>query len=103
MELKFDDAKLFSYTDSEIFEYISSLPLLPDYGAIVPLSHKYLANVYATWDEVEDAVSAMKFASQLGIHVPHVHRIVVHDRDFYCIMDRIPGTALNVAWHELET
>ncbi|KAG6292767.1 hypothetical protein E4U46_008273 [Claviceps purpurea] len=55
MELKFDDAKLFSYTDSEIFEYISSLPSLPDYGAIVPLSHKYLAKAYATWDEVEDA------------------------------------------------
>ncbi|KAG6276397.1 hypothetical protein E4U48_001633 [Claviceps purpurea] len=62
MELKFDDAKLFSYTDSEIFEYISSLPSLPDYGAIVPLSHKYLAKAYATWDEVEDAVSAMNLA-----------------------------------------
>ncbi|KAG6307327.1 hypothetical protein E4U44_007744 [Claviceps purpurea] len=101
MELKFDDAKLFSYTDSEIYEYINCLPSLPDYGVIVPLSHKYLAKAYAKWDEVEDAVSAMKFASQLGIHVPHVHRIVVHDDDFYCIMDRISGRTLDVAWHEL--
>ncbi|KAG5946030.1 hypothetical protein E4U59_004694 [Claviceps monticola] len=88
MELKFDDTNLFSYTNSEIFEYISSLPSLPDYGAIVPLSHKHLDEAHASWDEVEDAVSAMKLASQPGIHVPHVHRIVVHNRDFYCIMDQ---------------
>ncbi|KAG6090122.1 hypothetical protein E4U15_000112 [Claviceps sp. LM218 group G6] len=87
MELQFDDAKLFSYTDSEI--------------RIHRLSPLYLAKAYASWDEVEDAVSAMKFASQLGIHVPHVHRIVVHDRDFYCIMDRISGRTLDAAWHEL--
>ncbi|KAG5957390.1 hypothetical protein E4U58_006116, partial [Claviceps cyperi] len=55
MELKFDDAKLFSYTDSEIFKYINCLPSLPDYGAIVPLSRKYLAKGYGIWDDVEDA------------------------------------------------
>ncbi|KAG6093785.1 hypothetical protein E4U31_006624 [Claviceps sp. LM219 group G6] len=39
---------------------------------------KYLAKGYARQDMVEDALSAMKFASQLGIPGPHVKR-VLHD------------------------
>ncbi|CCE32883.1 uncharacterized protein CPUR_06749 [Claviceps purpurea 20.1] len=100
MESNFDDAKLLSCTDSDLINHISSLPRTLDDGRAMPISNNYFAKGYARWEQMEDAVSAMKFASQLGIRVPHVHRIV-HGDDFYCIMDRIPGTTLDIAWHEL--
>lgn len=100
MESQFDDTKLLSYTDLDLINHITSLPSLPNFSNIVPLSPKYLAKGYAK-DELEDAVSAMQVASQLGIRVPHVQRIVQVDDVFYCIMDRISGTALDIAWPEL--
>ncbi|KAG6203587.1 hypothetical protein E4U35_004165, partial [Claviceps purpurea] len=100
MESKFDDAKLLSYTESELYAHINSHSSLPDFSNVVSLSPKYLAKGYENRDMVEDALSAMKFASQLGIHVPHVERIV-HGYNVYCIMERIPGTSLDISWHEL--
>ncbi|KAG6126947.1 hypothetical protein E4U47_007448, partial [Claviceps purpurea] len=100
MESKFDDAKLLSYTDSELYDHINSHPSLPDFSNVVSLSPKYLAKGYENGDMVEDALSAMKFASQLGIPVPHIER-VVHGYGVYCIMERIPGTTLDIAWHDL--
>ncbi|KAG6236557.1 hypothetical protein E4U25_003610 [Claviceps purpurea] len=101
MESTFDDAKLLSYTDSDLVKHLRVLPWPTSIVRAVPLSDKYFAKGYAKWYEVEDAVSAMKFASQLGIHVPHIQRIVKDDDGFCCIMDRIPGTTLDIAWHEL--
>ncbi|KAG6218358.1 hypothetical protein E4U34_004187 [Claviceps purpurea] len=101
MESTFDDAKLLSYTDSDLVKHLRVLPWPTSIVRVVPLSDKYFAKGYAKWYEVEDAVSAMKFASQLGIHVPHIQRIVKDDDGFCCIMDRIPGTTLDIAWHEL--
>ncbi|KAG6125012.1 hypothetical protein E4U12_007712 [Claviceps purpurea] len=100
MESKFDDAKLLSYTDSELYDHINSHSSLPDFSNVVSLSPKYLAKGYENGDMVEDALSAMKFASQLGIPVPHIER-VVHGYGVYCIMERIPGTTLDIAWHDL--
>ncbi|KAG5969580.1 hypothetical protein E4U56_008251 [Claviceps arundinis] len=100
MESTFDDEKLFSYTDSYLYNHITSIPTPPLAGRAVPLSEKYFAKGYALREDLEDAVSAMKFASQLGIQVPHVHRINRGD-GFYCIMDRVPGTTLEIAWHGL--
>ncbi|KAG6040942.1 hypothetical protein E4U39_006785 [Claviceps sp. Clav50 group G5] len=100
MESKFDDAKLLRYTDSELYDHISSHPSLPEFSNVVSLSPKYLAKGYENGDMVEDALSAMKFASQLGIQVPHIERIV-HGHGVYCIMERIPGTRLDIAWHDL--
>ncbi|KAG6155977.1 hypothetical protein E4U37_000720 [Claviceps purpurea] len=91
MESKFDDAKLLSYTESEF---------LPDFSNVVSLSPKYLAKGYENGDMVEDALSAMKFASQLGIQVPHIER-VIHGDGVCCIMERIPRTTLDIAWHDL--
>ncbi|KAG6309835.1 hypothetical protein E4U22_003648, partial [Claviceps purpurea] len=79
MDSNFDDAKLSSYTDAELFDHISSLPSLPEFSNVVSLSPKYLAKGYAKWDMVEDSLSAMKFASQLGIQVPHIERVIHGD------------------------
>ncbi|KAG6160402.1 hypothetical protein E4U11_003985 [Claviceps purpurea] len=100
MEPTFDDAKLLTYADSDLINHINSLPWTMDDGRAMPISNNYFAKGYARKEEIEDAVSAMKFASQLGIRVPRVHRIV-RDVGFHYIMDRIPGTTLDKAWHEL--
>ncbi|KAG6018013.1 hypothetical protein E4U54_007809 [Claviceps lovelessii] len=100
MESIFDDTQLLSYTDSDLLNQITSLPRLPKYYNIIPLSLKYLAKGYRKGD-LEVAVSATQVASQLGIRVPHVRRIVRQDDAFYCIMDRISGTTLDIAWPEL--
>ncbi|KAI5860894.1 ankyrin repeat protein [Durotheca rogersii] len=100
MNSDFDDTRLFNYTEAELISHITSLPSLPDFSNIIPLSSKYLAKGYAK-DELEDATESMKFASQLGIRVPHIQRIIQVDDGFYCIMDRIPGTTLDMAWPEL--
>ncbi|KAG6023229.1 hypothetical protein E4U40_004095 [Claviceps sp. LM458 group G5] len=100
MESTYDDENLSSYTDSYLCNHITSIPTPTLAGRAVPLSEKYFAKGYALREDLEDAVSAMKFASQLGIQVPHVHRIIRGD-GLYCIMDRVPGTTLEIAWHEL--
>ncbi|KAG6049453.1 hypothetical protein E4U39_006056 [Claviceps sp. Clav50 group G5] len=100
MESTFDDEKLFSYTDSYLCNHITSIPTPTLAGRAVPLSEKYFAKGYALREDLEDAVSAMKFASQLGIQVPHVHRISVA-MGSTASMDRVPGTTLEIAWHEL--
>lgn len=100
MESKFDDTRLLSYSDADLISYITSLPPLPNYSNIIPLSSKYLAKGH-TEDEVEDVVRSMEFASQLGIRIPHIHRIVWADSGPFCVMDRVPGTTLDIAWPEL--
>lgn len=100
MDSKFNDTRLFSYTDAEIVDYITSLPGLPKFSNIIPLSSKYLAKGYPE-DELEDAVRSVEFASQLGIYVPRIQRTVQVDDAFYCIMDCIPGKTLDVEWPEL--
>ncbi|KAG5996271.1 hypothetical protein E4U52_006899 [Claviceps spartinae] len=100
MEPTFDDAKPLSYTDSDLINHLKSLPWTIDDGRAIPISHSYFVKGYARKEDIEDAVSAMKFASQLGIRVPRVHRIV-RGVGFYYIMDRVPGTTLDKAWHEL--
>lgn len=87
-------------TDAELAGHITSLPSLPNYSNMTPLSSRYLAKGYAD-DELKDAAESMKFASQLGIHIPHIQRILQADDGFYCIMDRIPGTTLDTVWPEL--
>ncbi|KAG6290188.1 hypothetical protein E4U09_004537 [Claviceps aff. purpurea] len=59
MESTFDDTKLLSYTDSYLYNHITSIPTPPP----VPLSEKYFAKGYALREDLEDAVTAMKFAS----------------------------------------
>lgn len=71
----------FTYTDAELVGYITSLPSLPKYTHVIPLSSKYLAQDYAK-EEFEDAAESMKFACQLGIQVPHIQRITQVDRAF---------------------
>ncbi|KAI2602397.1 ankyrin repeat protein [Hypoxylon sp. NC1633] len=100
MDSKFDDTRLFSYTDAEIVNYITSLPGLPKFQNIIPLSLNYLAKGHLQ-NELEDAVKSTEFASRLGIRVPHIQRTVQVDRDYYCIMDRVPGKTLDVIWPEL--
>ncbi|RSM14828.1 hypothetical protein CDV31_005262 [Fusarium ambrosium] len=100
MDSSFDDTRLSNYTDTELIDRITSLPSLPNFSNIVPLSSQYLAKGYAE-DELEDAVESMKFASRLGIHVPRIQRIIQFDNAFYCIMDRIPGETLDRIWPEL--
>lgn len=100
MDSTFDDARLSAYTDAELVSYITSFPSLPNFSNVIPLSCKYLAKGYAG-DELEDAAESMKLACQLGIRVPRIQRIIQADDAFYCIMDRIPGTTLDVAWPEL--
>ncbi|KAJ9413684.1 hypothetical protein QL093DRAFT_2487609 [Fusarium oxysporum] len=96
MESNFDDTRLFDYTDAELIKHITSLPHLHKFSNIVPLSSRYLAKGYAE-NELEDAVRASTSASQLGIHVPSIQRIVRGDDSLYCIMDRISGTTLDIA------
>lgn len=55
---------LFDYTDAELIEHITSLPHLHNFSNVIPLSFKYLAKGY-TENELEDAVRATTFASQL--------------------------------------
>lgn len=100
MESEFDNTKLFDYTDEELIEHITSLPRLSDYSNIVPLSSRYLAKGYYK-ETLEDAVIATTFASQLGIRVPSIQRIIREKNGAYCIMDRISGTTLDIAWHDL--
>ncbi|KAF5967352.1 protein kinase-like domain-containing protein [Fusarium bulbicola] len=100
MESNFDDTRLFDYTDAELIKHITSLPHLHKFSNIVPLSSRYLAKGYAE-NELEDAVRAATSASQLGIHVPSIQRIVRGDDSLYCIMDRISGTTLDIAWPDL--
>ena len=94
MDSTFDNTRLFNYTDTELIDYITSIPSLPNFSNIIPLSSQYLAKGYAE-DELEDAVESMKFASRLGIHVPCIQRIIQFDNAFYCIMDRISGETLD--------
>ncbi|KAG6015664.1 hypothetical protein E4U43_004973 [Claviceps pusilla] len=96
----FDDTKLLSYTDSDLLKQITFHPRLPRYPNISLLSEKYLAKGCMKY-ELDDGVTAMQVASQLDIRLPHVHRIVQQDNAFYCIMDRIPGIALDEAWPNL--
>lgn len=100
MDSNFDDTRPFDYTDAELVGYITSLPSLPNYSNIIPLSSKYLVKDYRQ-DQFEDAAESMKLASQLDIHVPHIRRVIQHDRGLYCIMDRIPGATLDMAWPKL--
>ena len=100
MDSTFDDTRVQSYTDIEIIDSITSLPSLPGFSNIIPLSSRYLAKGYAE-DELEDAVRSMELASELGIRVPHIQRIIHIDNAFYCIMDRIPGTTLDMKWPQL--
>ncbi|KPM45048.1 hypothetical protein AK830_g1431 [Neonectria ditissima] len=100
MESNFDDTRLLSYTDADLVDHINSLPGLPNCSKITPLSSKYLAKNYRE-EELEHAVRSTKFASQLGIPVPHIYRTVPADYGVYCIMDRIPGIPLDMAWPEL--
>ncbi|KAI1376825.1 ankyrin repeat protein [Hypoxylon crocopeplum] len=100
MDSNFDDSRLFSYMDAEIIDYITSLPRLPKFSHIIPLSSKYLAKSYPE-DEFEHAVKSVEFASQLGIRVPHIQRTARVDGGYYCVMDRIPGKTLDVVWLEL--
>jgi hypothetical protein len=97
MDSDFDSLKLVGYTDTELIQYIESLPSLPKYSNVIPLSAKYLAKGYAGY-EFEDAISAQKSASQLSIGVPHIHPIIQDDDGFYCIMEWILGEALDMAW-----
>ncbi|KAF4464214.1 kinase-like domain [Fusarium albosuccineum] len=101
MDSSFDDNRLLSYTDTEISDCIASLPNLPGYSTVTPLSSKYLSKGYRQ-DEFEDAAKSMEFASQLGIHVPRIRRTIEDDEGgIYCVMDRIPGTTLDEKWPEL--
>lgn len=94
MDSKLNDTKFFSYLDEEIINSITSLPSLPTFSNIIPLSSRYLSKGYPE-DEVEDAVRAVEFASQLGIYVSGVQRTVQADNSFYCIMDRVPVKTLD--------
>ncbi|KID96048.1 Protein kinase-like domain protein, partial [Metarhizium majus ARSEF 297] len=97
MDPKFDDGQLLDYSDAQISHYINTLPTLPKYSNITLLSTKYLAKAYLR-DDAEDATEAMKFASELGIHVPRIKRTVQVDDATYCIMDRIQGATLATEW-----
>ncbi|XP_044721552.1 uncharacterized protein HRG_04467 [Hirsutella rhossiliensis] len=96
----FYDDQLLNYTDAQIAHYIDILPCLPKHSNITLLSPKYLAKAF---DEAEakDAITAIEFASGLGIHVPRIKRSVLADNAVYCIMDRIPGATLTTEWLNL--
>ncbi|KAG6313343.1 hypothetical protein E4U22_001030, partial [Claviceps purpurea] len=47
MESKFDDAKLLSYTDSDLVKHLRVLPWPISIVRAVPLSDKYFAKGYA--------------------------------------------------------
>ena len=100
MDLELDSTCLSSYTDAQIYDHIVSLSTLSDYRNITPLSSKYLAKSYHK-DNVADAMRSVEFASQLGIRVPRIHRIIKVNESIFCIMDRIPGEPLDTLWPKL--
>ncbi|KAG5920700.1 hypothetical protein E4U61_007570 [Claviceps capensis] len=63
METTFDEAKLLSYMNSDLVKYLRILPWPTCFLKAVPLFNKYFAKGDAKCYEVEDAVSAIEFAS----------------------------------------
>lgn len=64
MESTFDEAKLLSYMNSDLVKYLKVIPWPTCVLKAVPLFNKYFAKGDAKCYEVEDAVSAIEFASQ---------------------------------------
>jgi serine/threonine protein kinase len=88
------------YEDSEVALQIVSSPSCASSSRVFSLSPNLLAKQYDPL-ELEDSLKASAVASQLGIRVPFVRRVVQNDKNAYTIMDRLEGTTLDVSWTEL--
>ncbi|KAL4936634.1 hypothetical protein BDV06DRAFT_216519 [Aspergillus oleicola] len=80
--LFFSDELLEEYTDSELARHIFSSPKSPASCQVFNLPSYLIAKQYRS-SELEDALKAIKVASQLGIRCPSVRKTVNKDPNFY--------------------
>ncbi|KAH7320840.1 kinase-like domain-containing protein [Stachybotrys elegans] len=97
----FEEEKLFTYSDAELLRFIKSSPHQAPLRHIFLLSPLYIAKLYYN-DAAQDAARATKLASELGVHVPCVRRIVRDGNLTYSVMDRIYGGPLHHLWSDLD-
>jgi Phosphotransferase enzyme family len=97
MSSSFQDDLLQSYSDDELVHHIHNSPRLAPMSRVYLLSTNLLAKCIDL-ELVEDSVTAMDVAHELGVRVPSVKRTVQSKAGAYCIMERIKGTTLEEAW-----
>jgi len=88
-----------SYCDADLVQCIQKSPRLPHHSGIFILSANLIAK-NCPFELLQDAVGAMEAATQLGVRVPAVKRIVTSNGDTYLIMERIDAVTLE-AWPKL--
>jgi len=96
----FEDHLLQSYSESELASHILASPRAAPISSIRLLSSNLIAKHY-TPDILEDTIKVIEVARQSGIRAPCIKRIIRHNNDAYCIMERIQGTTLEDAWPKL--
>jgi len=105
MTTSLSDEQILALSDEEIDNlYDESPKLSPRSKTVVALSDTLLAKHRRGFSDIDDEVSAMETARNLGIRVPKVRRVVRGlDRDKgYIIMDRIPTSmTLEDRWPSL--
>ncbi|KAI9747513.1 MAG: hypothetical protein M4579_007448 [Chaenotheca gracillima] len=97
MSPAFEDDLLQKYLDDELQRYIVESPLITPFSRLSLLSANLLAKHYNP-DLVEDTLTAMDVARELGVRVPRVFRTIICENNAYLIMERIQGTTLEEAW-----
>lgn len=100
MNLDFRDDLLQDYSEAELAHHIKASPRFAPTSSIFLLSATLLAKHYEP-PLIEDMVKATDVARQLGIRAPCIKRIITHEGNAYCIMERIRGTTLEEIWMKL--
>jgi hypothetical protein len=102
MSPDFDESRLEDYSSAELVQYITaSPPVSPSSPRVFLLSPNLVAKECESEDSAADEVAGMELAHELGLRVPTVKRVVRAKRDAYIIMNRIRGTSLENAWHQM--